>query len=206
MKKQLFLIILLVGLFDILLFSCGRWGPPCPEVLPFTYFGKISFQHSQTDGETVLADSSLIVQDNYRVLINLGYEYTVFKQTEQRFGGNALYALSCLDEGYEGLRHKITGYSITCDKDMLGIKAGESLEGKLQVVRGGYQYPNETKYTVQEWVDRVQYGGKGGLNRVTWYMEFVEPITSAEYLKFTLHFELEDGSLIEESTGYVRFN
>ncbi|MDH5399913.1 MAG: hypothetical protein OEX02_17300 [Cyclobacteriaceae bacterium] len=203
MKKHLLFILALFGIIDMLLLSCGI--DKCADnPLPFAYFQEVSVWQKSLATGGVLPDSSTIIQDDYRFVVQADFEYTTFFQPPIKQSGYFAFA-KCKEDGNEGLKSNIVQFKITCNKDIPGVNAGYALDQKLNVYLPSFEddLQNE-RHSIAEWVSLLNAGMY--VHDRTWYFEFTEPIISAEYVQFTLHLELEDGSLIEKNTDYVRFN
>jgi hypothetical protein len=194
MKKALKFYIIFT-LFQLVIFAC------CPD--PKTYFNKITnIKADNSKLQTTLKDSSSVNKKDFRIRLKIMNE-TISNVINRNLLINGAYALSC-EDNYEGLKSDIISFKITCNKDILGTSAGESLDfSKMKVYKVGFIDDSKNlRITVNEMLSILNKGGY--LLDFEWYFEFQEEIISNEFLNFKILIEQEDGSKFEVETGSIK--
>lgn len=109
------------------------------------------------------------------------------------------------EDNFIGLSKNISNLSISCNQDIWNTLAGTPLDNNnIRFYENKFGEDSENiRMTVQEWLNLVNNEKK--LISFEWYIEFIEPIVSNEFLKFQLTFELEDGTEYITETESVKF-
>ncbi|RZJ77601.1 MAG: hypothetical protein EOO47_16310 [Flavobacterium sp.] len=174
----------------------------CPE--PLTIFYKINdLKISNCRLKDVLIDNASVQQKEFRISINLNAESFVKKAPPLMV--NAAYATRC-EDNHVGLKTDIKAFTITCNKDILGVEAGKPIDlGKMNVYKVGFfdDQKNQRK-TVNEWIGILNNGGFQ--LAFEWFIEFNQPINAEDFLKFTVKIKQEDGSELSAETNAVKID
>jgi len=174
----------------------------CPE--PITYYNRIDEIYvSNTSLYTTLNDSAIVNQDNYRIkcLIDEEIITQVFNFTPLI---QSLYATSC-EDNFVGLKMDIVRFEITCNKEIWNIQPRNLLDhNKIRVYKKWFTEDSKNqRMTIDEWLDILNNGGYQ--LAFEWYFEFMDKISSNDYLKFQILFELEDGTEYIIETKSIKF-
>ena len=176
-------------------------GSCCPAPLTINYkISELAIVNYNLD--KLLDDSSSIARKSHRILIDLKAES--FVKDNLAFSLiNSAYATSC-DDNHIGLKSNIIEFSIVCNKNILGITAGQPIDfDKLNIYKiGFYEDSQNPRKTINEWIGILN--NRGYLLAFEWYLEFKEPIDSNEYLKFKIKIKQEDGSEFEAETNSIK--
>ncbi len=195
MIKKTFIILGAIGLIQLIIIAC------CPD--PKTYYNRITnLEIANCNLRTELEDSSTISQNDLRIRLIIHVE--TFAQTfNPSFLINSAYATSC-EDNFVGLKSDIVDFKITCNKDVLGIQAGQPIDyNKINVYKIGFTDDSKNqRKTITEWLDTINNGGY--LLAFEWYFEFKEPINKDDYLKFEILIKQEDGSEFKIETNSIK--
>lgn len=108
------------------------------------------------------------------------------------------------ENNFVGLKKDIANLTISCNKNIWNTPSGTPLDANNIRI-----YENKTaddsqnlRLTVQEWLTFLN--NEDQLITFEWFIEFNEPIISAEFLKFQLRFEIVDGSEYTIETKSVK--
>lgn len=114
-------------------------------------------------------------------------------------------SLGDCEDNFIGLSKDISNLSILCSQNIWNTPAGNSLDhNNIRFYENKFPEDSQNnRLTVQEWLNFVN--NEDQLITFEWYIEMTEPITSTEYLKFQLRFELIDGSQYIAETPLVKF-
>ena len=148
-----------------------------------------------------IGESVTISQQGFRIKCHLSEE-TIELISEL----NELRAsLDFCEDNFIGLNKDIENFYISCDKDIWNTLAGTPLDNnKIRIYENKFPEDSQNKrLTIQEWLNFIN--NEDQLITFEWFIEFNEPIISTEYLKFKLHFEIEDGSIYTTETPSVKF-
>lgn len=121
--------LLLSGIIGILFTSCickdvpGHWKATEAELSLLSE--KYSYELMPDD---VFTEDTLLLLFEFTPLIVASKKPSFLNGL---FFSQAYATSPCPQEGYEGLKHEITGFNITCSSDFSGIPAGESLNHLL---------------------------------------------------------------------------
>ena len=118
---------------------------------------------------------------------------------------NAKASLDYCEDNFIGLKKDISHLTFYCTQDIWNTPAGNPLDNaniKFYENKSAQDSQNR-RLTVHEWLTLIN--NEDQLITFEWYIELTEPITSTEYLKFQLRFELVDGSQTSTETALVKF-
>ncbi len=195
MIKKILIILGAVGLIQLIIIAC------CPD--PKTYYNRITaLEIANCNLKTEIEDSAAISQNDFRLRLTIKEE-TFAQIFNPSLLINSAYATSC-DDNFVGLKSDIVEFKITCDKNILSVQAGESIDfNKINVYKIGFtdDLKNQRK-TITEWLDILNNGGY--LLAFEWYFEFNELINSNDYLKFEISIKQEDGTEFKVETNSIK--
>ena len=119
MIKKIFIILGAIGFIQLIIIAC------CPD--PITYYNRITnLMIANYNLSSELEDSAAIAQKDFRIRLTIKEE--TFAQTfNPSFWLSSAYATSC-EDNFVGLKSDIVDFKITCNKNILGIQAGQSID------------------------------------------------------------------------------
>ena len=195
MIKKTLIIFCIFGLIQLIIIAC------CPD--PKTYYNRITdIKIANCNLRTELKDSSTISHNDFRIRLII-YEETFTQAFNPSILINSVYATSC-EDNFVGLKSDIVDFKITCNKDILGIQAGQKIDyNKINVYKIGFTDDSKNqRKTIAEWLNILNNGGY--LLAFEWYFEFKETIASNDYLKFEIFIKQEDGTEFKTETNSIK--
>lgn len=194
MKKRLLQSFSLLAMI-LVVFSC------CKKSASDIYFNANDIRLKNTYQLIEIRDGVTVNQDGYRIKCYLNDKTVKYISDINDLNKSFGYC----ENNFIGLAKDISNLKISCDKDVWNISAGTPLnQNNIRVFgnKSAVDAENE-RLTIVEWLSYIN--NEDQLVTFEWFIEFVEIIDSSEYLKFTLTFELEDGSEYVTETGPVKF-
>ena len=198
MVKKLVTFILLFALIDVLIISCCKRA-----VLYFTEINSIDIVNTNLREE--LLDSAIVEKENYRIKCNI--DAKLISDIQNRFTfSSSLYATSCPENSFNGLKNNIKKLDIYCNKEILNIPAGSPLNINNKIRVYEFKFPDDEKnerLSISEWIDILN---NDPIGRILYemYFEFQESINNKEFLEFKFRFEFENGSILEFKTNEIK--
>ena len=190
-KKILFLFIISIHL---ILSGC------CKESFDDLYFSLEDIRITNTYRFREIGDGTIINQEGFKIKC-----YFSDHIIEAISDINELRAsLDYCEDNLIALKEDIASLKITCNKNIWNTPAGYPLDNnKISFI----QNPNDSidimSFSNDEWVEIINAEEK--FTSFEWFIEFNEEISSNEYLKFELLFELANGNMYGIETELVKF-
>jgi hypothetical protein len=193
MTKKLSILLILIT--SLLVFAC------CLKNFYDFYFEAKNIKITNTYNLRDIGDGVTISQTGYRIKCFLSEQ--IKKAISDINKGRT--ATGYCEDNFVGLKKDISNLKISCNKDIWNTIAGAPLEhNNIRFFEHTLGEDSENKrLTIVEWLNFIN--NEDQLVTFEWYMEFNEPIISNEFLKFTLTFEVEDGSQYNIETQSVKF-
>lgn len=173
----------------------------CPE--PLTIYYKLNdLKISNCNLQEVLIDNSTVDKTKFRLLLSLNVKSFV-KKAMPSLMINSAYATSC-EDNHVGLNSDITNFTITCNKAIMGVEAGQPIDlEKMNIYKTWfYDDAKNTRMFINECLGILNNGGY--LLAFNWFIEFREPLNSEEFLTFTVNIQQEDGNEFIAETNSVK--
>ena len=174
----------------------------CKKSFEDIYFNANNIVVKNTYQFRDIGDGVTVNQQDYRIKCVLSDNV---KQAINEFN-NAKASLDYCEDNFIGLKKDISELTFLCTQDIWNTPAGSPLESNnIRFYENKFPEDSQNnRLTVQEWLSYVN--NEDQLITFEWFIEMTEPITSAEYLKFQLRFELVDGSQYLAETPLVKFD
>jgi len=114
-------------------------------------------------------------------------------------------SIGMCEDNFVGLKKDIAKLIISCNKNVWNTPSGTPLNNdNIRFYENKFGEDSENlRLTVDEWLAFVN--NEDQLITFEWFIEFIAPIVSNEYLKFKLTFELVDRSEYITETESVKF-
>ena len=197
MIKKVIYLYLIFLVCQVVIVSC------CPTTSMFN-FKLNTLKIENSDLINVVSENDLVNKNNYRIKCSM--DVTANQVTSDYVNSfiASSYAFTCDSDGYEGLESPITRFEIRCNKSIFGTPPNIPLSlNNLQVYKDGFTVDSKNiRYSVNDWL-KILNEGKFNI-AFEWYFEFVEPITSDDYLQFFIVLELENGQVFQANTKPVK--
>lgn len=197
MIKKVIYLYLIFLVCQVVIVSC------CPTTSMFN-FKLNTLKIENSDLINVVSENDVINKNNYRIKCSM--DVTANQVTSDYVNSfiASSYAFTCDSNGYEGLESPITRFEIRCNKSIFGTPPNIPLSlNNLQVYKDGFTVDAKNiRYSVNDWL-KILNEGKFNI-AFEWYFEFVEPITSDDYLQFFIVLELENGQVFQANTKPVK--
>ena len=193
MKKG-FLSLLTILLTVLIIVSC------CKKTFDDLYFNVSDIVAKNTYNFRDIGEGVTIGQEGY--LIKLTLTDTMKEAIENI--NSIRKSLDYCEDNEVALKNDIQNLTLSCNQTIWDTPAGTPLDlSRIRIFEHQADSNSEiTRMTVKDWIDLINT--KTQFIEFEWYMEFNEVITSTEYLKFQLQFELKNGSIYHTETGLVK--
>jgi len=153
--------------------------------------------------QTELEDSLAVAQSDFRIKLRIKEES--FSQVfSPDFILNSAYATSC-EDNFVGLKSDVVDFEIRCNKNILEIPVGESIDFDKISVYNDFGYTDDSqnqRLSIPEWISILN--NNGFLRMSDWYFEFKEALNTDDYLKFNILIKQEDGTEFNAETNFVK--
>jgi hypothetical protein len=182
-------------LIQLIIIAC------CPD--PKIYYNRITdLEIANCNLRTELEDSATISPNDFHIRLII-HEETFAQTFNPSFLINSAYATSC-EDNFVGLKSDIVDFKMTCNKNIFGIQAGESIDyNKINVYKIGFTVDSKNqRKSIAEWLDILNNGGY--LLAFEWYFEFNAPIDTNDSLKFEIFIKQEDGTEFKVETNSIK--
>jgi len=172
----------------------------CKKSFDDFYFRVNDIIAKNTYDFTDVGDGVTISQEGYRIKLKLN---DAIKDAIEDIN-SVRKSLDYCEDNEVALKKDIASLRISCNTTIWNTPAGSALDlNNIRVFEHKAGIDSEPMYmTVNDWIQHIN--SKTQFVDFEWYLEFNEVITSTEYLKFQLQFELIDGSHYSTETGLVK--
>lgn len=173
----------------------------CPDPTN-VYYKIIELKIGNCILDKLVEDSSIVDIERFRILVDIKANSFVNYNTKFSTISSA-YAFKC-ENNYVGLKSDINEFTVSCNKDILGVSAGQPISfDKMNIYKiGFYDDSKNQRQTIYEWMKILNNGGYR--LAFEWYIEFKEQVISKEYLTFKIKIHQEDGSEFIAETKSIK--
>lgn len=199
MKKKIIAITLIIGLFDIILFSC------CPDPMTFNFnFIEIGATNRTIKSKEIINDKQSVNYKDYNIVVSFKNQ-KISNINFSDFILNKAYALTC-DDDKELLKDKINTIKISSDTEIYDTPAETTINEKnFEVFKFdlGDAFDNRT-YTLSEFVQEINNSSSiDSFSRMN--IKLNNALTTEKPIKFNIEIALTSGKILKAETTTVKF-
>lgn len=191
MKKVILTIILSTGLVGLILTSCLCKKVPEYWMPQNMSANIISFE---TDAQPY-TENDTVTEKSIKIELNFDHNYMAeINNNFNHFGNTAFASQKCPNQGYRGLKHNVTSFKFSSNKDFDTIPAGSDLSGLLYLHQEPMNY-----YFIETFRSTNDFISQGYSKKSLYFIVKNKP-SNAESRYFTLTWTFDNNQVMSCDT------